>query len=284
MSRTDRRLLAAAYILVSVLTGSLLALGPRPIVNAQVAPPVGYSRVQDEGSDLTRRKTLNLTGAGVSCVDNSGSSRTDCTIAGGGGSPGGSDGQLQYRVNSTTFGGLTGATTSSGTLTRIAVDPSANSSSGDWAVKLGNAAGIRQESGGLIWVLDISGSVVMRWSGSTGGMRTFMHSILVKTSAYTVQREDTGYIFTNTGASASTTLTYMNNPWIGMVNYMSVVAAQPFCLAPNTGETLRYGSAGPCSTICSSSPGAWLDIRVVTDGAGAEIHTAGHKEADWTCS
>lgn len=44
----------------------------------------GYSTVQDEASALTSRSNLNFIGAGVSCVDNSGSSRTDCTIAGGG--------------------------------------------------------------------------------------------------------------------------------------------------------------------------------------------------------
>lgn len=42
----------------------------------------GYATVQDEGSSLTQRATLNFIGA-VSCVDNSGSSRTDCTVSGG---------------------------------------------------------------------------------------------------------------------------------------------------------------------------------------------------------
>lgn len=41
----------------------------------------GYSTVADEGSNLTQRNIINFTGAGVSCVDNSGSSRTDCTIS-----------------------------------------------------------------------------------------------------------------------------------------------------------------------------------------------------------
>lgn len=41
--------------------------------------------VQDEGTPLTQRATINFTGSGVSCADNSGSSRTDCTISGGSG-------------------------------------------------------------------------------------------------------------------------------------------------------------------------------------------------------
>lgn len=44
-----------------------------------------YQTVQDEASDLTQRAKVNFAGAGVSCVDNSGASRTDCTISGGGG-------------------------------------------------------------------------------------------------------------------------------------------------------------------------------------------------------
>jgi hypothetical protein len=46
-----------------------------------------YQTVRDEGTARTQRPSLNFTGAGVSCVDNAGSSRTDCTIAGGSGAP-----------------------------------------------------------------------------------------------------------------------------------------------------------------------------------------------------
>jgi hypothetical protein len=45
----------------------------------------GYQTIQDEAVSLTQRNTLNLTGAGVTCVDNSGATRTDCTIPGGAG-------------------------------------------------------------------------------------------------------------------------------------------------------------------------------------------------------
>lgn len=38
--------------------------------------------IQDEASDLTQRLKINFTGAGVTCTDNSGQSRTDCTIPG----------------------------------------------------------------------------------------------------------------------------------------------------------------------------------------------------------
>lgn len=45
-----------------------------------------YQNVQNAGAGLTQRPTLNFIGPGVSCADNSGSNRTDCTIPGGGGS------------------------------------------------------------------------------------------------------------------------------------------------------------------------------------------------------
>jgi hypothetical protein len=53
----------------------------------QVAPAAGgYTQIQDEGLAVTGRTALNFGGAGVSCVDNTGQARTDCTIAGGGAS------------------------------------------------------------------------------------------------------------------------------------------------------------------------------------------------------
>lgn len=46
----------------------------------------GYATIQDEGTPLTQRGTVNFTGAGVTCVDNGGATKTDCTITSGGGS------------------------------------------------------------------------------------------------------------------------------------------------------------------------------------------------------
>lgn len=42
-----------------------------------------YTTVQDEGSSLTARRNINFIGGVVSCVDNAGSSRTDCTVSSG---------------------------------------------------------------------------------------------------------------------------------------------------------------------------------------------------------
>lgn len=40
----------------------------------------GYDTVQEEGSDLTQRTKLNFIGAGMSCADDAGNTRTNCTL------------------------------------------------------------------------------------------------------------------------------------------------------------------------------------------------------------
>lgn len=41
----------------------------------------GYGTVQDEGAALTQRSIINFIGSGISCTDNSGATRTDCTVS-----------------------------------------------------------------------------------------------------------------------------------------------------------------------------------------------------------
>lgn len=57
-------------------TGATGATGPTGAAGADGIPRT----IQDEAIDLTQRLKVNFTGAGVTCADNSGSSRTDCTI------------------------------------------------------------------------------------------------------------------------------------------------------------------------------------------------------------
>lgn len=47
------------------------------------APTLYNQTIQDEGSSLTQRSTVNFTGSGVSCTDSGG--KTVCTVSGGGG-------------------------------------------------------------------------------------------------------------------------------------------------------------------------------------------------------
>ena len=76
----------------------------------------GYATIQDETTPLTARTTVNFTGAGVSCVDNAGSTRTDCTISGGGAGSAnvvGVDVTLSGPLGSTVVTGQTWVTSSS---------------------------------------------------------------------------------------------------------------------------------------------------------------------------
>jgi hypothetical protein len=52
---------------------------------AAPAPALFYQFLQANGDELPQRQKWNLIGTGVTCVDNAGLLRTDCTFAGGGG-------------------------------------------------------------------------------------------------------------------------------------------------------------------------------------------------------
>lgn len=82
-----------------------------------------YQTVQDEGTPLTQRNTINFTGAGVTCTDDAGNSTTDCDIPGSGGSSGTFQNQitnlkLTASGSTLTFSpGICWGATKSGTLT-----------------------------------------------------------------------------------------------------------------------------------------------------------------------
>lgn len=83
-------------------------------------PSGGYTTIQDEGSALTQRDTVNFTGSGVSCADNAGSSRTDCTISGGGGGTLASD----YNSSGTTGNTISLSASGGGVILQDAGSPS----------------------------------------------------------------------------------------------------------------------------------------------------------------
>jgi hypothetical protein len=81
---------AASQVLkdTGVVTCPTLAAGA-PAVCHQLAWTFAYQTIDSNGSAVTQRPTVNLisgTNATVTCVDNSGSTRTDCTIAASAGS------------------------------------------------------------------------------------------------------------------------------------------------------------------------------------------------------
>ena len=79
---------AAGTIDISALTpvvNSLVYYPGTPGATGPAGAPGAISLVDDEGTPLPVRSTINFIGAGVTAVDNAGASRTDVTIPGGGG-------------------------------------------------------------------------------------------------------------------------------------------------------------------------------------------------------
>jgi len=73
----------AIAVLEATDTGnSYLFADVRPFLNLGGSGAGGYATIQDEGVDRIQRTAVNFIGAGVDCVDD-GSSKTNCTIAGG---------------------------------------------------------------------------------------------------------------------------------------------------------------------------------------------------------
>jgi len=66
-------------ITATIGLGILLVLCFIPVHGSSIAT-AAYSVVENAGSALTQRGILNFTGTGVTCADNSGATRTDCTI------------------------------------------------------------------------------------------------------------------------------------------------------------------------------------------------------------
>ena len=53
------------------------------LLYASGVAPAAYNLVMQSAVALTRRSTINFTGAGVTCTDDAGNSRTNCTVPGG---------------------------------------------------------------------------------------------------------------------------------------------------------------------------------------------------------
>jgi hypothetical protein len=77
----------------------------------------GYATVQEEGGALTQRTALNFIGSSVTCADNAGSTRTDCTFTDAGALSGLTAGGAMYATSTTAIASTGTGTSGRSTLT-----------------------------------------------------------------------------------------------------------------------------------------------------------------------
>jgi hypothetical protein len=138
---------------IVVTTPDPITIGAVTRVNTPPGIAAPVSTIQDEGADLAKRTKLNFVGAGVTCLDSAGQSRTDCTITsgGGGGTPGGVNQDVQVNVSSS-FGpapGFTANTTTGQVATRSLAIPNSFTTSGAGLYFTGPA-------GAVPWMTNVS--------------------------------------------------------------------------------------------------------------------------------
>lgn len=107
INASSTNLFAGNFTLSTTTAGTLKVASNGVVWSDTSGGGGGYATIQDEASNLTTRTILNFTGSGVNCVDNAGSTRTDCTINAGAATAGGSDKQLQFN-DATALGGASG--------------------------------------------------------------------------------------------------------------------------------------------------------------------------------
>lgn len=101
----------SGYTLAELTGGANITITPGVgSITIAASGSTGYGTVLNEASALTQRASLNFIGAGIDCVDNSGATRTDCTVITSGATdvPGLTD-QKVTRTNSTTIDVAAGA-------------------------------------------------------------------------------------------------------------------------------------------------------------------------------
>lgn len=210
------------------------------MVSTSSAP--GYQTVQDEASNLTRRRVINFTGAGVSCVDNSGSARTDCTISGGGGS--------SFTRYATTAA-LPSAASSTGVLAIVDADNSWYYSDGaSWARQ-----GLYVSNAQTATTSTTINALVVRVDASGGGLTVTLPVIPALGQVILISRTDSTAANTVTlAAGAGNTLDGFPSTTVTPLTYAFLTAGpgetawQILVLGssrpPTTSVTVDFGAAG----------------------------------------
>jgi hypothetical protein len=115
-STSGTGLTAIRSTITTPATNQVLTWNGTNWINQAVSAAAAYATVQEEGSALTQRTIINFIGAGITAVDNSGSTRTDVTILSASASQEGT-----ISIGAQTFAGLKtfngGIATALGTIT-----------------------------------------------------------------------------------------------------------------------------------------------------------------------
>lgn len=138
------------------------------------AGSAGYALTADEGTSLTARTILNFIGTGVTCVDNAGATRTDCTFTSGSGDMVLASAQTNTGVktfNDGTFRQLNSGATfysqlaSAATGNRTATIPDATGT----LAMLGLAQQFTADQGSQSFTLTDAANISTTWSGTSKG-------------------------------------------------------------------------------------------------------------------
>jgi hypothetical protein len=205
----------------------------------------GYATIQDEAGALTQRTALNFIGSGVTCVDNSGQSRTDCTISSSGGgvslAPASADSVTSNNtaiwINSTGTGALlklqdagidafnvanNGATTINTATSDIVKTTTGTTNIGDFSITGSTLTNVT--SANDIVSID-TGSVTNTMSASS-----VVTSANVGAGAHTILRDDGQYIIIHGNSSATGSL------WDGSSLSMTSVTVATGAVLPGAGS------------------------------------------------
>jgi hypothetical protein len=239
--------------------------------------------IEEEGSPLTQRSKLNFIGAGVTATDNSGADSTDVTIPGG--SPDGSDRQLQFN-DSAAFGGAKISYTEGGGVQTLKADNqtvadtngddlhivAADGKGAAWGGDLELSAGSPEGSSGFGADLTLTGAP----DTGTPGDTTFI-------GAYGVDGDGGNIYIQGGGKGGSGTLdgkVILSDASAGQVTLeTNVLSGNKTATFPNrTGifALITSGSGAPGTT-----PEAVGQIYADTSGAKVYISTGTASSADW---
>lgn len=216
----------------SAVTSVVKSGGVTTVTLTDTTAAGGTTAIQDEGSALTSRATLNFTGAGVSCADNAGSTRTDCTIAGGGGSAPTYIGDFGINPNWEQIRSCTSNNTNAGSVVCTGIDPPSST---------GTAGNGSAASGHFYWshqtTATIGNAAGYLFAGSPSvsqGNARVRFKVLAYTDSATTSRR---YWFAVASASLSATSATIasaanTNVHVGIA-YDSAVSANWLCCAGN---------------------------------------------------